>query len=256
MNQSARRTLLILEHLAEQGSSSLSRLAADLGLNKSTAYRFVATLVEAGYVRQDPVTQVYVLTTKLAGLGAQVLEHIEIRKEVRPYLERLAAVSAETAHLAILDDHEIAYVDKVEGRQAVNMTSRVGGRGSAHSTALGKVLLAACSPEEQARYLAERGLPRRTENTIVDSARFLRELKDVRRRGYAVDDIENEAGIRCVAGPILDHTGEVVAAMSVSGWTVSMTPSRIEELIPSVVELAGEASRALGLGSAQAQMVG
>lgn len=246
MSQSAQRTLRLLEYLAESGPTRLSTVAEDLGLNKSTAHRFLSTLVRSGYAQQDPETRAYLLTPKLAGLGLQVLDQIDLRQAVRPHLEELARRSGEAAHLAVLDALEIVYLDKVEGSQAVNMVSRVGGRARAHSTALGKVLMASRSREEWDRYVEEGRLTPRTERTITHPDRFRDELERVRGQGYAVDDVENEQGIRCVAAPIRDHSGAVMAAMSISGWTVSMTPERVEELIPVVVGQAAHASAALG----------
>lgn len=246
VSQSARRALLLVEHLAEAGPSRLSSIASTLELNKTTAFRFVSALVEMGWVQQDPATRVYGLSPRVVELGSMVLDRMEIRHEVRPHLERLAELTSETVHLGVLDGLEMVYIDKVEGRQAVSMASRLGARGACHSTALGKVLLAARPEEEWARYVENGGLTRRTDHTFVDAKRFGEELERVRQRGYAVDNVENEDGIRCVAAPIRDHTGGVVAAMSVSGWTVSMTRERLPELIPLVTEQAASASAALG----------
>jgi DNA-binding IclR family transcriptional regulator len=246
VSQSARRTLQLVEHLAEAGPSRLSSIASTLELNKTTAFRFVSALVGMGWVKEDPTTRVYGLSPRVLELGSMVLDRMEIRHEVRPYLERLAELTSETAHLGVLDGLEMVYIDKVEGRQAVSMASRVGVRGACHSTALGKVLLAARPEEQWARYVDDVGLTRRTEHTFVDAKRFREELERVRNQGYAVDDVENEDGIRCVAAPIRDHTDEVAAAKSVSGWTVSMTPERLPDLIPLVTKQAGSASAALG----------
>src|SRR5918999_2063619 len=143
VSQSARRTLLLVEHLAEAGPSRLSSIASTLGLNKTTAFRFVSALVEMGWVHQNPATRVYGLSPRVLELGSMVLDRMEIRHEVRPHLERLAELTSETSHLGVLDGLEMVYIDKVEGRQAVSMASRLGARGACHSTTLGKVLLAA-----------------------------------------------------------------------------------------------------------------
>jgi DNA-binding IclR family transcriptional regulator len=246
VSQSARRTLQLVEHLAEAGPSSLSSIASSLELNKTTAFRFVSALVEMGWVQQNATTRVYGLSPRVLELGSMVLDRMEIRHEVRPHLERLAELTSETAHLGVLDGLEMVYIDKVEGRQAVSMASRLGARGACHSTALGKVLLAARPEEEWARYVQDVGLTRRTDHTFVDAKLFREELERVRERGYAIDNVENEDGIRCVAAPIRDHSGEVVVAMSVSGWTVSVTPERLPELIPLVIGHAASASAALG----------
>lgn len=246
MSQSAVRAMRLLEYLAERGPTKLSDISEGLGLNKSTAHRFLASLVRAGYAEQEPKTKAYRLTLKIVGLSAQILDRMEMRDQVRPHLEELAASTSETSHLAVLDDLEIVYVDKVDGGQAVNMASRIGGRGACHSTALGKVLLAARPRPQWERYVEEKGLAPRTERTITVAERFYDELLQVAKRGYAFDDVENEDGIRCVAAPIRDHTGTVVAAMSVSGWTVSMTRGRLRGIAPVVAARAERASVALG----------
>jgi DNA-binding IclR family transcriptional regulator len=246
MSQSAVRAMRLLEYLAERGPTKLSDISHGLGLNKSTAYRFLTSLITAGYAEQEPGTKAYRLTLKIVGLSAQVLDRMEMRDQVRPHLEELAASTSETSHLAVLDDLEIVYVDKVDGGQAVNMASRIGARGACHSTALGKVLLAARPPSEWERYVEGKGLPARTERTIKLPGSFYDELQQVAKRGYAFDDVENEDGIRCVAAPIRDHTGAVVAAMSVSGWTVSMTRGRMRAIARVVTAQAEQASAALG----------
>lgn len=251
-SQSARRTLRLLAHLAEAGPSSLASIASALDVNKSTAHRFLAALVEEGWVARVPSTRHYALTPRIVQVGSLVLDRMEVRREVLPYLEALSRATSETVHLGVLDGFEVAYVDKVDGPGAVKMASRIGGRGTCHSTGMGKVLLASRPEEEWERYVDEVGLARRTARTLTESRAFFEELRKVRREGYAVDDVENEEGIRCVAVPIRDRDGAVVAAMSVSGWTLSMTPDRIPALVPQVLEQAQEASRALGYEPAAA----
>jgi IclR family acetate operon transcriptional repressor len=246
MSATGHRTLRVLEYLAKEGGSSLGKIASDLELNKATAHRLVNTLVRAGYASQDPDTRIYGPSTKILELGSQVLDKIDMRRLVHPHLEALATLSGETVHLAVLDDLAIVYIDKVDGRQPVTMTSRIGSRDNCHSTSLGKVLLANRPETEWRRYVAEVGLPRRTASTITDLEEFERILMAAREKDYAVDDAENEEGIRCVASPVRDHTGEVVAAMSISGWTLSVTPKRARELTPVVIAHARQASRALG----------
>lgn len=238
--------LKVLEYLAHEGTSSLGKLSSGLEFNKTTAHRFVTTLVKAGYARQDSTTRDYAPTTKLLELGNSVLDKIDVRHQVRPHLEALAKTTGETSHLAILEGLEIVYIDKVDGNQAVTMKSRVGVRSSCHSTALGKVLLAHQPKSEWQRYVAEIGLTKRTSNTVTDPALFEEVLEAVRETGYALDDIENEEGIRCLACPVYDHTGHVTAAMSISGWTVSMTPEQAQRSIPTVVKAAQKASTDLG----------
>jgi DNA-binding IclR family transcriptional regulator len=146
-------------------------VSSDLHLNKRTAHRFLSALVDRGYVREDEARR-YLPSTKLIGLGSKALDRIEIRSEIRPYLEAVARESGETAHLAILDGWEIVYIDKVEGRGPVKMASRIGGRGRCHSTALGKVLLAHHPEADWTHYVQEKGLEPRTPRTLTDPERF------------------------------------------------------------------------------------
>lgn len=251
MNQSAIRTIAILEYLAARERASLGDLATDLRLDKATAYRFLSALVKTGYVRRDDHTRDYQLSTRVLTLASQVLDRIDVRTAARPVLERLATETTETVHLGVLEGHEVVYIDKVEGHQAMRMASRVGRRVGCHSTALGKMLLSVRSEADWHSYLTEHGLQRRTEHTITDPAAFHAELRAVRQRGYAVDDNENEAGIRCVAAPIRDHRAEPVAALSVSGWTVSVTMQRVPELTERVLAAATEVSQRLGYPAAE-----
>lgn len=248
-NQSTQRALDVLELLAETGPARLTTIATRLELNKSTAHRFVATLVDAGYLQQDPDTRAYRLTMKMVGMAFKILDQIQIGNEVAPVLQQTARLTAQTVHLAILDHGEVVYIDKVEGGQSVVMASRIGGRSMAHTTAVGKILLAAQAESSWERYVAVHGLIRRTEATLRAPDEFFAELRRVKRQGHAVDAGENEEGIRCVAAPIRDHRDEVVAALSVSGWTMSMTEQRIESLIPVVREQAAKASAMLGAGA-------
>lgn len=246
MNKSAVRAVRLLEDLAVAGPSSLGDIARRLAWSKSTAHRFAAALIETGYVWQESGTRTYRLSMKTLELASHILDGIDLRQEVRPVLEETARLTGETAHLGVLEGLEVVYIDKVEGRQAVRMASRIGLRGTCHSTALGKVLLSNQPEGEWRRYVEELGLTPRTPQTITDRDGFLAELRRVRELDYATDDVENEEGIRCVAAPIRDHSGSVVAGMSVSGWTLSMTPERVEALVPVVAQQAASASLRLG----------
>jgi DNA-binding IclR family transcriptional regulator len=252
MNQSALRALQVLEYVSDRGIVGVTDLAVHLGLNKSTAYRFLTALVEAGYVQRTGQDGRYAVTTKILNLASRILDNLDVRAVVRPVLEECARATKETTHLAVIEKDEIVYIDKVEGRRAVHMASRIGARGLCHSTALGKVLLAHWPEDEWRRFVTDKGLARKTPSTIVDPSRLYEELKRVRARGYAFDNIENEEGIRCVGAPVRDHTGTVVCAMSISGWTVSMTRTRTEQLVPIILRSAHRASELLGYDDAEA----
>jgi IclR family KDG regulon transcriptional repressor len=244
---SVERALSILNCLAESeemlGVTEMSRL---LGLHKSTVSRLASTLAQNGYVRQDPETGKYQLGMRLIGLGTRVLEQIDLRGVARPYLEQLMEITEETVHLGILDGNQVVYVDKIESTQVLTMKSRVGSKVPVHCTALGKVLLASLSREELKKIISSCSFDRYTPNTMTNVGEFEKQIAWVREQGYAIDDEEHELGIRCVAAPIMDHSGSVIASLSVSGPTIRVTRERLERFIPNVVAISKKASKSLG----------
>ena len=246
-----------MESLAEDHGrpKGITEIAKKLNLGKSTVHRLLVTLEEKGYVDQDPETEKYKLGLKLVELGNIVLLNLELRSQAAPCLKRLMERSGQTVHLAILDQGDIIYIDKVESMGAIKMASYIGRRGYVHSSALGKAI-AAYLPEEQVRRILEtKGMPRLTPNTITSFSEFKSHLERVRQQGYAVDDIENEEAIRCIAAPIFNYAGTVVAAVSVSGTVLKVTIDRVAELARMVVECAEEISARLGYSNKQLDTV-
>lgn len=247
INCSATKAFAILEYLAGAVSpKDLGVISADLHMNKSTTYRFLATLCSLGYVIQNPENSRYGLGPKIVWLSSKFLEGIDLRALARPFLETLVEKSRETVHLAILDNYEVAYIDKVDGFQPVKMASQTGGRMPAHSTGLGKALLAHLDEFHWWEYIKNIGLKAYTPNTIHDPDTFIDHLRLTRERGYAIDNSENEKGIRCIAVPVFDHTGQTIAAISISGWSLTMTPNRDAELAQLAKQVACELSERLG----------
>lgn len=247
LNYSAAKAFAVLEYLAKAASPrDLGVISADLHMNKSTTYRFLATLCSLGYVNQSPETGKYALGSKVVWLASRFLESLDLRAVARPFLESLVEKTRETVHLAILDNYEVVYIDKIDGYQPVKMGSRVGGRMPAHSTGLGKALLAHLDENRWQEYIDKVGLHAFTPNTICEPDAFIQHMRLTRERGYAIDNCENEEGIRCVAVPVRDHTGQTIAAISISGWSLTMTPSRDEELAHLAKQVAQELSNRLG----------
>jgi IclR family transcriptional regulator, KDG regulon repressor len=249
--QTIGRASSILDILAQSPQGiSIRELSDKIGLPKGTTHRLLSSLSYFGYVRQDPKTRNYLLGLKLVELGHLLLSQLDLRKEAEPFLKDLAERTRETVHLVFLDRNEIVYIDKVETDQnpsGLKMASRVGLRNPAHSSAVGKVLLAHFSEEELKNFIKEKGLLKRTENTIVDPTQLREHLKSVRTQGYAIDDEENEKGIRCVAAPIYNEVGKPVAAMSISGPAFRITKKLIQEsLKKEVMETALKISQGLG----------
>ena len=228
-------------------SLSFTEIVETLKLNKSTAFRVLSTLETAGYLERDAATRRYRPGLKVLQLGFTALSSLEVRQIARPYLERVALETDETASLAVLDGLHIIYVDRVRNRAIVGVVLGVGSRAPAHSTSLGKVLLADLPPEEIARRLAHTDLTAYTPHTIVDHRALLSELALIRKRGYAINDEELAIGLRGVSAPIRDATRRAVAAINVSGPTATISRERLKsEIMPAVVKTAGHISLALG----------
>ncbi len=256
--QTIQRVSSILEVLAQTPRGiSIRDLSLRLKLPKGTTHRLLSSLTYYGYVRQDTGTRNYFLGLKLVELGNLLLSQLDLRKVAEPFLADLADKTKETVHLVFLDRNEIVYIDKVETdhhTSGLRMASRVGLRNPAHSCAVGKVLLSHLSEGELDILIAEKGLPQRTENTITDPARLKGHLKTVRAQGYAIDDEENEKGIRCVAAPVYNESGKAVAAISVSGPAFRVTRKAVQDsLRKEVTETALQISKRLGFNSVKAE---
>lgn len=256
--QTIERASSILDILGQSSQGiSIRELSAKLKLPKGTSHRLLSSLSYFGYVRQDPKTRDYFLGFKLVDLGQLLLSQLDLRKEAEPFLRDLAEKTKETVHMVFLDRGEIVYIDKVEldhNPSGLRMASRVGLRNPAHSSAVGKVLLAHLPEEELNGLIKEKGLPKRTDHTITDPVQLKEHLKAVRTQGYAVDDEENERGIRCVAAPIYNETGRAVAAISISVPAFRVTKKVVQETLKKeVMETAFKISQRLGFNRNKAK---
>ena len=249
--QTLERASFILDILGRSPQGiSIKDLSDKMHLPKGTTHRLLSSLSYFGYVRQDQNTKNYSLGFKLVELGNMLLGQLDLRKEAELFLRDLAERTKETVHLVILDGNEIVYLDKLETEPhtgGLRMASRVGSRNPAHSCAVGKALMAYLPAEALARIVEEKGLPKRTGNTITDYDQLKEHMMLVRKQGYAVDDEENERGIRCVGAPIFNQAGRAVAAISVSGPAFRVTKKSVQEkLKKEVMETALRISQRLG----------
>jgi IclR family acetate operon transcriptional repressor len=244
--QSIERAMRILEELAEEKDGiGVTELSRRLDLHKSTVHRLLSTLLGLGYVEQNPHSERYRLGMKLLYLGGSILERMDLRREAHELLKQLCDEVNEAVHLVIPDGDKALYIDKIDGNRTIRMYSQIGRRAPLHASAVGKAILA-FSPEEFAEKIIKKGLERYTSKTIVDPGELREHLRQIKIRGYAVDDEENEEGIRCVGSPIFDYTGRVIGAVSVSGATVTIPPERVEELASKVMDCARNISRKMG----------
>ena len=240
--------LQILTMIAERDEGlTLSEVSRLSGVPKATAHRLTNVLLECGMIRSGPKDR-YLVGPQCLILGNRFLNGLDLRQEAQDLLRELARDTMETCHLGIKEGTRIVYIEKVESPHAVRMYSRVGATNPVHSTALGRAILAYCG-EDTVEAVIDSGLECRTPNTITDPNRFRANLAEIKERGFAVDDVENEEGIRCVAAPVFDHSGDVVAGISVSGPEQRITKDRLNDLGIKVVEAAFALSQRLGYES-------
>ncbi|MHA6780158.1 IclR family transcriptional regulator [Pseudonocardia saturnea] len=226
--QSLDRAFGLLEHMAAaDGDLALSELATRSGLPLPTIHRIVRTLVASGYVRQLPSRR-YGLGPRLIGLGDAASRMLG--SWAQPQLAALVDAVGETANMAMLDGDAVVYVAQVPSRHSMRMFTEVGRRVPVHCTGVGKVLLAQLPVPDVRGLLARTGMAAQTPHTITDPDRLLRELDKIREQGYAVDDAEQELGVRCVAVAV--HGGPSRTAVSVSGPETRVTWTAVEAIAP------------------------
>lgn len=215
--RSLERGFLILEYLAAHGNGTISEISRALDLPKSTAFYLLETMARRDYVKKDKDTGRFCLGTGLWRLAAGVVRSINIVEEITPWMNEAVKQTGETCKLAVRSGNEAVVVYKIDSPQSVRLTSELGAREPLHATAIGKCLMAWLPLEEIKEIANKTGLPRFTPRTITTLEGLLDELYSIRKQGFAIDDCEASCEGRCIAIPIRDHTGKVVAAMSVSG---------------------------------------
>ncbi|MFQ9872118.1 MAG: IclR family transcriptional regulator [Oscillospiraceae bacterium] len=246
-NQSVEKVLRIIEFMCESGGPMrLQDLARSLELPQSTALRFLNTLMQNGYVCQDPDSLKYYLSMKLCKLGNMVSTKIDFRGIVRPFMEELAAKCEESVCLAIENNMEMVYIDFVDGPDKMLRTlQRIGRTAPMHCTGVGKVHLLNYDCSMLNQYIQLKGLNPLTNHSITTREALVVELEKIRKQGFAIDDEECENGARCLAAPIYDFTGKIVGAISVSGPTNRMTYDRLTQIKDTVVQTAKRISNQL-----------
>ena len=237
--QTIERVNLIFDTLSQYSQGlSLGDLSEKIKFPKGTTHRLLSSLAYFDYVRQESLTKNYFLGFKLVDLGNLMLDQLDLRNVARPNLIYLAEKIQETVHLVVRDTDEALYIDKVDlypRRAGLQMVSRLGARIPMHCCSVGKVLLANLPEEEFENIIRARGLPKRTQNTIASRNQLRKHLAMVKARGYAVDNEENEEGVRCVAAPKKNEKGRVIAAMSISGPTARISLEQIHSSLKDEV---------------------
>ncbi len=230
--QSLARGLKILDILGRaQEGVSITELAETLGVDKGSASRLVATLVNYGYAEKDEQTRRFHLGPQVVPLSRSVLARLTMRDVAKPFLRQLMERTGECAHLAVPAQGRVLYVDQVESPATLRVNAQVGTLNPLHCTALGKALLA----------FGELELPDTLESftphTLTDPDQLRNNLEQVRAQGYAVDDEEFDLGVRCIAVPVFDFRGRAAGSIGISGPATRVTPEQLPELAASVVEI-------------------
>jgi DNA-binding IclR family transcriptional regulator len=223
--QSIGRAFAILEEIARNRDGiGLAELSKRVGLHNSTAFHLIRTMVSLGYIRQMKETKRYRIGRPLFALAASALDEIEMVSLATPLLEELSRQTGETSHFAVRMGDAVMIIARTSGPGAFQLADRVGVVRPAHSTALGKVILAALRPEQLEHYLARGELKAFTPKSITEPDRLRQEIEEVRRSAIAFDDGEFDAELRCVAVPVRDFTGQTIGAIGISGpiWRLSI----------------------------------
>lgn len=223
--QSIKRACLLLEAVAQsRGGIGLAELSRRLGLHTSTTFHIAKTLVNQGYLRQDDQSRSYRIGRLLFTLAAAALDEVELVNVAGPVLADLANITGETTYFAVMSGDQLVVIAKHAGSGAIRINDSIGSIRPKHATALGKVMLAALTPEQLDAFLREQELPSFTSKTITSAERLRQEVNEVRTNGVAFDDGEFNEELRCVAMPVFDFTGRVIGSLGVSGpgWRLSI----------------------------------
>lgn len=251
--QSADRIFAVLEALAEHGSMRIIELSELLGLHKSTIHRLLASLISMGYVTQNMQTGTYSLTYKLVEMSGKILKNTDILSLVHPYAEELSNACDETVHFVTKSEHSVLYLEKVESRSVKARTFRLSSQAGItcpmYCSGVGKVILAYLPESEVDEIWNASPIEQRTEYTITNPDTLKKELAVIRQKGYALDNEENELGIRCIAVPVFDYHETPRYALSISSLVSRMPDERLDELADLLLEASHAISRVLGHGA-------
>jgi IclR family pca regulon transcriptional regulator len=257
-SQSLERGLAILSSFsADRRLIGVSEVAVELGLTRSTAHRYIATLARLGYLHQDPATRKYVLGPRVLDLGFTAINSMELRDVAAPHLRRLCDETGHTVNMAILDDVDIVYVERFRAsrrhQNEIDLDLHVGSRLPAYCTSMGKVLLAFLPDGEREEIVSRITFARRGPNTLTSRTALLAELERVRAAGVAVNNEELAYGLRSVAVPVLAAGGDAVAAVNLAAHrTMASLDDLVARIGPIMQRTAAAISSQLGYRSTTA----
>jgi IclR family transcriptional regulator, KDG regulon repressor len=227
---------------------TLTQISEQVGINKSTVHRLLATLERQQFLERDSQTGVYRPGIRLLQLANLALENNNLRRLASPFLRHLCDLHRENVNLAVLDGAEVVYTEVIEGAQRVKLAAVTGQKLPAFGTASGKAILAYL-PEETVKQTLERGVPQYTEQTLSSPALFLEDMQHTRERGFAISEQEFEDGINAVAAPIFNGSHQPIASISVAGPAYRIPRERMMEIGPSLVDTADKIAQELKLAT-------
>jgi DNA-binding IclR family transcriptional regulator len=242
---SLEKGIKIIELLAEQKALTVTEVANILDTNRAGSHRFLATLRDLGYVKKNDDNR-YQLTFRIFEMGMKVARRYEIRQEAPKFMQELSTAFKETVNLGFLEGRDILHLDKIESSEILRIDAPVGSKTPAYCTALGKAILAHLPPDELQTYLSNTRLVTHGPNTIVSKKKLRKQLKKTCLQGYALDDEELAEGLRCVAAPVFDHTGQSRYALSVSFPTMRLPIDKIDKVQSKIKEVCKRLSVRLG----------
>lgn len=236
----------ILQALGDEREIGITELSQRVMMSKSTVYRFLQTMKSLGYVAQEGESEKYALTLKLFELGAKALQNVDLIRIADIQMRILSNLTRETIHLGSLDEDSIVYIHKIDSMYNLRMYSRIGRRNPLYSTAIGKVLLAWRDREEAREILADVVFTHSTSRTAANAEALLPELDLVREQGFGEDNEEQEEGLRCIAVPIFDRFGVVIAGLSISFPTMRFSEDSKSDYVSMLHDAARNISRQIG----------
>ncbi len=246
INSILRASNILKSFSGDKTHFKIAELARHLGLDRSTTYRILLSLEEAGFVERDEKTGSYSLGLGAFEIGNAYLRQKDLIQVSKPIMAELAQKVQETVHLAVLSETEIVYIEKCDSPRSLGVMSKLGQRGPLHCTSLGKTLLAFQPEDEQLRIVQKIKMAAFTSRTITTKQGLIEELKTVKRQGYALDRREIEEDVECIGAPILDHLKNVIAALSISGPQRKIGTPKEKEFIQDVVKAAELISSKMG----------
>jgi DNA-binding IclR family transcriptional regulator len=233
------RALSLFELLSQaRRGLSLSEISRRLGIPKSSAHLIVTTLERRGYLQRNTQTGHFCFGLKLVSLTRTAMASLDLREVARPFLLDLSKRTGLTVHLAVLEGSEAVIIDKIEAPGLLKVATWVGRRMDTNCTGVGKALIAWLPDEELNALFSGCPLPRHNHRTITSLDKLKQELRLARKRGYSVDNEEDEIGLRCLGAPILSHDNRAIAALSVAGTTAQIPLQSVAALAEAVKDTA------------------